>query len=80
MEKIDAESPAIEVTGVSKSFKELIAVNDLTIKIEQGEFVALLGPNGAGKTTLVEMIEGLAAKRKLSACAGERPGSYEPCD
>jgi len=59
LEKIDAESPAIEVTGVSKSFKELIAVNDLTIKIEQGEFVALLGPNGAGKTTLVEMIEGL---------------------
>ena len=31
----------------------------MTIKIDQGEFVALLGPNGAGKTTLVEMIEGL---------------------
>ncbi len=59
LENIDAESPAIEVTGVSKRFKDLIAVNDLTIKIEQGEFVALLGPNGAGKTTLVEMIEGL---------------------
>jgi ABC-2 type transport system ATP-binding protein len=59
LEKINNESPAIEVNGVIKNFKDVIAVNDLTIKIEQGEFVALLGPNGAGKTTLVEMIEGL---------------------
>jgi ABC-2 type transport system ATP-binding protein len=50
---------AIEVNGVSKHYKEVIAVNDLSIKIKQGEFVALLGPNGAGKTTLIEMIEGL---------------------
>jgi ABC-2 type transport system ATP-binding protein len=53
------KSPAIEVNRVSKNFKEVTAINDLTIKIDQGEFVALLGPNGAGKTTLVEMIEGL---------------------
>ncbi len=49
----------IDVTRVSKHFKEVRAVNDLTLQIRQGEFVALLGPNGAGKTTLVEMIEGL---------------------
>jgi ABC-2 type transport system ATP-binding protein len=53
------KSTAIEVNGVSKNFKDVIAVNNLTLRIEQGEFVALLGPNGAGKTTLVEMIEGL---------------------
>ena len=35
------------------------AVNDLSLEIKEGEFVALLGPNGAGKTTLLEMIEGL---------------------
>ncbi|HYG41003.1 MAG TPA: ABC transporter ATP-binding protein [Cytophagales bacterium] len=49
----------IEITGVTKSFKSLIAVNDLSLEIRKGEYVALLGPNGAGKTTLVEMIEGL---------------------
>jgi ABC-2 type transport system ATP-binding protein len=59
LETITDKSPAIEVSAVSKNFKEIIAVNDLTIKIDQGEFVALLGPNGAGKTTLIEMIEGL---------------------
>jgi ABC-2 type transport system ATP-binding protein len=50
---------AIEIKGVSKSFKDLKAVDDLDLVIEEGEYVALLGPNGAGKTTLIEMIEGI---------------------
>ncbi|WP_137936789.1 ABC transporter ATP-binding protein [Chitinivorax sp. B] len=49
----------IEFKGVTKRFKDLTAVNDVSLDIRRGEFVALLGPNGAGKTTLVEMIEGL---------------------
>lgn len=50
---------AIELKNITKKFKDLIAVNDLSVSIERGEYVALLGPNGAGKTTLVEMIEGI---------------------
>ncbi len=42
-----------------KSFGGVHAVNDLSLEVKEGEFVALLGPNGAGKTTLLEMIEGL---------------------
>ena len=49
----------VEVTGVTKSFKEVQAVKGVDLAIKPGEFVVLLGPNGAGKTTLVEMIEGL---------------------
>ncbi|MBN2071159.1 MAG: ABC transporter ATP-binding protein [Candidatus Krumholzibacteriota bacterium] len=49
----------IEVTKVSKSFKDVDAVRSVSFQVRKGEFVALLGPNGAGKTTLVEMIEGL---------------------
>jgi ABC-2 type transport system ATP-binding protein len=49
----------IKITNVSKSFKELKAVNELSLTINSGEYVALLGPNGAGKTTLIEMIEGI---------------------
>jgi ABC-2 type transport system ATP-binding protein len=49
----------IEIKNVSKSFKNLKAVNELSLTINQGEYVALLGPNGAGKTTLIEMIEGI---------------------
>ena len=51
--------PIIEIKGVSKSFKDVKAVVDLSLTIYEGEYVALLGPNGAGKTTLIEMIEGI---------------------
>jgi ABC-2 type transport system ATP-binding protein len=49
----------IKISRVSKTFKELKAVNELSLTINRGEYVALLGPNGAGKTTLIEMIEGI---------------------
>jgi ABC-2 type transport system ATP-binding protein len=49
----------IEIKDVTKAFKSLIAVNNISLDIKANEYLALLGPNGAGKTTLVEMIEGL---------------------
>jgi ABC-2 type transport system ATP-binding protein len=49
----------ISIQHVTKAFKKTIAVNDLSLEIQAGQFFALLGPNGAGKTTLIEMIEGL---------------------
>jgi ABC-2 type transport system ATP-binding protein len=54
-----SKKPIIEISNVSKSFKEIKAVNDLNLAIYESEYVALLGPNGAGKTTLIEMIEGI---------------------
>jgi len=49
----------VELQNVSKQFKEVVAVDHISLKLEKGSYLALLGPNGAGKTTLVEMIEGL---------------------
>jgi ABC-2 type transport system ATP-binding protein len=60
------KTPVIEIEGVTKSFKSLTAVNDLSLTINEGEYVALLGPNGAGKTTLIEMIEGIQKPDKGS--------------
>ncbi len=48
----------IDVIQVTKKYGDTVSVNNVSLKILEGEFVALLGPNGAGKTTLVEMIEG----------------------
>jgi ABC-2 type transport system ATP-binding protein len=52
-------APAIEVTGLSKHFGPVNAVNDLTFTVEPGQVCGLLGPNGAGKTTTVRMVVGL---------------------
>lgn len=49
----------IEIKDLKKSFKNISAVDGVSLEIAKGAFVALLGPNGAGKTTLVEMIEGI---------------------
>jgi ABC-2 type transport system ATP-binding protein len=52
--------PAIEICGVSKTYRNVRALCDVNLEIGQGEFFALLGPNGAGKTTLISILAGLA--------------------
>lgn len=49
----------IELLHVVKNFGDLIAVNDLSLTVKQGEFFALLGPNAAGKTTTIKVLTGL---------------------
>jgi ABC-2 type transport system ATP-binding protein len=50
---------AITTEGLSRSFGEQPAVDDLTIEVRPGEVLALLGPNGAGKTTTVRLLNGV---------------------
>ena len=50
---------AIHVTGLTKRYGDLVAVDAVSLDVAEGEFVGVLGPNGAGKTTLLEMVEGL---------------------
>ena len=51
--------PAIDIDQLTKTYKNLNAVDGISLRVEEGEYLALLGPNGAGKTTLLEMIEGI---------------------
>ena len=46
----------IKATNLTKKFKELTAVDNISLEIEDGECYGLLGPNGAGKTTLIRML------------------------
>lgn len=50
--------PAIEVSGLVKTYQETTAVDGVDLQVDRGEVFALLGPNGAGKTTTVEILEG----------------------
>ena len=50
---------AIQVSKLTKRFKDFVAVNDVSFDIERGETFALLGPNGSGKTTTLKCLVGL---------------------
>ncbi|MCY3860995.1 MAG: ABC transporter ATP-binding protein [bacterium] len=55
-------NPAIEVTGLRKSYGAHEAVAGVDLHVEEGEILAFLGPNGAGKTTTVEILEGFRTR------------------
>ncbi|MCK4222030.1 MAG: ABC transporter ATP-binding protein, partial [Dehalococcoidia bacterium] len=48
----------VVLSHVSKSFSKVEAVKDLSLEIEEGEFLTLLGPSGCGKTTALRLILG----------------------
>lgn len=60
----------IELIGVTKRYGDLIAVNDLSLTVAQGEFFVVLGPNAAGKTTTIKVLTGLIKPTAGSARVG----------
>jgi branched-chain amino acid transport system ATP-binding protein len=50
--------PKLEVRGATKRFGNLVAVSDVSMRVESGELRAIIGPNGAGKTTFFNLITG----------------------
>lgn len=78
---------ALELTGLTKRFGPIVAVNNIDLTVEPGEVVALLGPNGAGKSTAVDMILGLAppneglvrvwGRKPVDACRAGEVGALQ---
>ncbi len=74
-------SALLDVKGVTKRFRGLTAVDDVSLSVEEGEIFAVIGPNGAGKTTLFNLIAGvMRPDAGQIAFAGERSDGVAPHD
>ena len=60
----------IHIEGLTKRFNEVLAVDNLTLDVPEGEVFGFLGPNGAGKTTTVRMLTSLISPTSGSAMVG----------
>ena len=69
---------SIRVERVSKSYSAFPALNDVSLEIGNGEFVALLGPSGSGKTTLLRIIAGLEVPEEGRIGFGDRDVTDAP--
>ena len=68
----------VELKSVSKSYCSVVAVDDVDLVVETGEFVTLLGPSGCGKTTTLRMIAGFARPSSGSIVIGDRDVTRVP--
>ena len=72
-------SALLSIDAVSKRFRGLLAVDNVSFRVAQGSIFAVIGPNGAGKTTLFNIIAGMSAPDRGSiAFAGERIDGLMP--
>src|SRR4029077_17891654 len=69
---------ALHLTNISKKFAEVLAVDDLSLEVADGEFVVLLGPSGCGKTTTLRMIPGFIEASAGAVRIGARDVTQDP--
>ncbi len=76
-------APVVELLGVSRSYRGVPAVHDLSLALTRGEFFSLLGPSGCGKTTTLRMIAGFerpdsGAVRIMGQDVSHAPPNHRP--
>ena len=59
---------AIQLNGLTKQYKNIVAVDHLSFRVKEGELFSLLGVNGAGKTTTIKMLSCLTVPTEGDAC------------
>jgi spermidine/putrescine transport system ATP-binding protein len=74
----ESDGIAVELRNVVKRFGEVTAVDNISIRVKDGEFFSLLGPSGCGKTTTLRMIAGFEMATSGQILIGGTPQGYLP--
>ena len=64
--------PSVEVVSVSKRYGDIVAVDSVSLRVEEGEYVCIIGPSGSGKSTLLKIIAGIVRPDKGEVYIGDR--------
>ncbi|WP_249977742.1 ABC transporter ATP-binding protein [Vreelandella olivaria] len=72
------DSVGVSIRSVSKRYGNTMALDDITLDIEPGEFVSLLGPSGSGKTTLLGALGGFVTPTSGAVWVGSQDMTYMP--
>src|SRR6266567_3100549 len=70
----------LELNGITKYFGQVAAVKNVSLSIQQGEFLTLLGPSGCGKTTILRMIAGFENPSEGNILLEEDDITYRPAN
>jgi putative spermidine/putrescine transport system ATP-binding protein len=68
----------VRFTNVSKTYGSVVAIGDISLSVNSGEFTTILGPSGSGKTTMLSLIAGISAPSSGSIELGNREITYVP--
>src|SRR5690242_14039249 len=76
---MDARAKAgVSIRSAAKHYGPVVALDDVSLDVSQGEFVSLLGPSGSGKTTLLGILGGFVQPSSGSVWVGERDITFAP--
>jgi ABC-type Fe3+/spermidine/putrescine transport system ATPase subunit len=73
-----AVKPAISLQSISKFYKENTVIDNISLELQQGEFLSLLGPSGSGKTTILRMVAGLVVPSEGKVILNDKDVSRTP--